>query len=136
MALHKDTSVRISLATMAVVLLWIGSASWKVFGYVDMIEDNSKLVASLPTYITRTEAMELVIASNSAAISEVSKSLRVGRLDRNISERKKEKRDLSRALRRDPTNELLKDQIDTLTEEVEYFTKIRKCVIDDVKVCT
>jgi hypothetical protein len=135
-ALIKDTSIRISIVTMAAVMVWMMGASYKVFGYMSQVEANTELTATLPKYITKTEALELLIASNASAIHDVSISLRVGRLDRDISERKKERRELQRALRSDPDNELVQDQIASLQEEIEYFQDLRECVIDpDKEIC-
>ena len=112
MALTKDTGVRFSLATAMVMIIWMGGASWKVFGYVQ------------------------TIAANTVAIQNVAQSLKLGRLDREIADLKSEKRDLNRELRRDPENDLIIEQLEEIGDEVEDLENVRECVIDpEKKVC-
>ena len=110
------SGVKISLATLVVVMLWMSGASWKVFGYVAMIE------------------------ANTVAIQQVAQSLKLGRLDREIADLKSERRDLTRALKIAPENNLLRgvitEQLEEIEDEVGRLEKIRQCVVDPgKKVC-
>ncbi len=111
MQISKDSSVRLSIATLLAVLIWMGGASWKVFGYVQ------------------------TIAANTMAIQEVAKSLKVGRLADEIGDLKRERRGLKRDLRKDPENDILPEQIDEVEDELEDKTDKLKCVIKDIEIC-
>ncbi len=111
MVLTKDTGVKLSIATLLAVLIWMGGASWKVFGYVQ------------------------TIAANTVAIQSVSKSLQIGRLTDEIGDLRREKRNLKRVSRKDPTDELLKDQLVEIDDEIEVLKEKLECVTDGNRIC-
>ncbi len=111
MTLTKDTGVKLSIATLLAVLIWMGGASWKVFGYVQ------------------------TIAANTMAIQSVSHSLKVGRISDELGDLRRERRNLKRALRTDPNDELLMDQIEEIEEEIEVLKEKLECATDGNRVC-
>lgn len=112
MTLSKDTGIRVSLGLVVAIILYLGSASWKVFGYV------------------------ATIAANTVAIQNIAKSLELGRLGDEIGDLRKEKRELNRELRKEPDSDILYDQLDEIQDEIEELEHERDCVEDpDKTVC-
>jgi hypothetical protein len=134
-SIDKDTTVKVSVGILVAIIVYLAQAQWAAFEIIAEVHANTKLTATFPAYMTRQEGMELMIASNATAIKEISKSNRLGRLDRDLSNRRKERRDLQRALRSDPTNELIAEQIESIQEEIDVFQRIRDCVVRDGSPC-
>jgi hypothetical protein len=109
--ISPDTTVKINLGLIVIILIWAFGVSWKAYGYVT------------------------AISTNSAAIQSVSTSLKVGRISDEIGDLKRERRNLSRDLRDDPQNELLADQIAEIDDEIEELERKLKCVTEGNKVC-
>lgn len=112
MELHKDATVRISLGLIAALLVWVSGATWKAYGYVT------------------------TIAANTMAIQQVATSLELGRVNDEIGDLRKERRDLKRKYGRDPDNELLSEQLDEIADEIEELEHQRDCIEDPTRrVC-
>jgi len=111
-AMSADVGVKISLTALLALILWASGASWKVFGYVQMI------------------------AANTVAIQNVAKSLELGRVSDEIGDLRKERRELDRKFRREPDNDMLYDQIEEIKDELKELEHQRECIEDPGrKVC-
>lgn len=108
----KNTMISMSIAS----LLSMGGGLWftieKVQGAFEQLNTNTKSIQVIVT------------------------SLELTRIDQQLNDFKRERRNLNRDLRADPINDLLLDQLDELNDAIENTLLIRACVIDSQKeVC-
>jgi hypothetical protein len=98
-------------AVIAAVGTWAWAATGDIHGYIQQITAN-------------TEAIQMV-----------STSLKLGRVNDEIADLKRERRELRRELRDDPENDLILEQIEVIDDELEELEKVRECIMKGGEVC-
>ncbi len=129
--LTKDTKVNTSLVTIFAVLMWLGGMQWKAFGYVAKIDSNAVAVATLPEYITKQDALEMLIAANAQSIE----LMEVKDVQDTLRSLRKSKRSLESELRRDPDNNYIADDIGDVDDDLEYYEELLDCLRSNKGEC-
>ncbi len=113
--------------------------------YMQPITRNTVVSTSLATIVAVAWAMWLFmgdlqgymnqIVSNTMAIQSLAKAVEVGRVSDEIGDLRREKRELKRALRKDPENDLIMDQLEDIEDSIENKTIIKACILSNQQDC-
>ena len=109
MNLSSDTVVKVNLATLASVLLFLGSASWVAFGYAAQVDENTQ------------------------GIDEIVRSLEISRVSDDISDMKTQRRELRMQQRQYPDDLDIPADIDMLEDELEDAVLVKECLLEPDK---
>lgn len=116
MNLSSDTVVKVNLATLASVLLFLGSASWVAFGKSEQIDTNTQGVMQ-----------------NTEGIDEIVRSLEISRVSDDISDMKTQRRELRMQQRQYPDDLDIPADIDMLEDELEDAILVKECLLEPDK---
>lgn len=93
------------------------------------------LIASMWLVIGEVQSWVGKIEDNTGAIAALSTDVKMARLYDMIGDLRRERRGLRRALEDRPGDDIIEDQIDDITDEIERLENILECVMEGGENC-